>query len=626
MLADEQKFLNLINKLDVQALRAMCLSLHQENRQFHINQSANEDINTETYLQYQQIKSENESLKKEVKELQALLEKEINKNELRAKSTFGRKTEGFLSLIDSAENKAVEFDDEAQLEESDEIISETKSKIVDFTERTEFKKKVCTTSKKNEGSKSPKSNSLKSSMEKLPRQISYDINAEELDKKYGEGNWRIAFWHKHETLEKIDTPYYNKVVYTPAISVGLEHNLYTESYENQLIDRSPVSASIISDVLYRKYVLALPINRQAVDYKMQGINLSKQTMLNWIAQVAPKFIRPVVEYLTECLIKYKYTQNDETYIQVNKDGRSPGHKSFMWIHASSEYLDCNPIIVFCYEKTRNTDHLRSFYKEFMGYITCDAYISYQVLEAERNGDITVGGCFMHCRRYLAEAFFVNDISSFSEEELRELPETKALLMIRDIYIEENKLKDMTSTDRLTIRQEKVSPLVDRFFSYVHELEESETVFSDRMQKAITYAINQESRLRVFLTDGNICCDNGHAERCIRSYSVGRANWLFADTVFGAEINAMMYSVVETAKANNANVQIYLRYLLEEMPKHKSDTDRSYLSAMTPWSDEYRQYEIDYLSNSRQLCQNLFPEPTQPKTPKKKSVIRIYQSA
>ncbi len=63
-----------------------------------------------------------------------------------------------------------------------------------------------------------------------------------------------------------------------------------------------------------------------------------------------------------------------------------------------------------------------------------------------------------------------------------------------------------------------------------------------MKKAITYALNQEENLRRFIKDGNIPCDNGHVERVICSYSVGRGNWLFADTAGGAKVNAIMYSV------------------------------------------------------------------------------------
>jgi len=87
----------------------------------------------------------------------------------------------------------------------------------------------------------------------------------------------------------------------------------------------------------------------------------------------------------------------------------------MWVHCSSELMDCHPIIVFWYEATRGTDHLRKLFGEFLGYIICDAYISYQVIESECGG-ITVAGCLMHCRRYFAEALFIMNVADMSEEE------------------------------------------------------------------------------------------------------------------------------------------------------------------------------------------------------------------
>ena len=264
-----------------------------------------------------------------------------------------------------------EIEDEAQYEEVDMEDVSVQNKVIDFVTRKNDKARSSTTS----SAKKPKTNCLSKSIQDLPREISYDIDVKELDEKYGAGNWRIAFWHEHTTLEKIDTPFYQRAVYTPAISVGLEHRLYSEPYENPLIDRSVVSESIMEDLLYRKFALAMPFNRLAADYQMQGIDLTKQNIINWTAKIVPKVFSPVVEYLTECLMKYRYTQNDETYIQVNKDERGPGHKSYMWVHTNSDCLDCNSIVIFCYESTRNTDHLRSFYREFMGYITCDVFFA-----------------------------------------------------------------------------------------------------------------------------------------------------------------------------------------------------------------------------------------------------------
>ena len=189
-------------------------------------------------------------------------------------------------------------------------------------------------------------------------------------------------------------------------------------------------------------------------------------------------------------------QSDESPLQVNKSEHGPAHKGFMWVHSSSELMDCNPIIVFSYEETRGTDHLRNLFDEFLGYIVCDAYVSYKVFAKEHPG-VAIAGCLMHCRRYFAEAFFVNEVGAMSEEELSLLPETKALLLIRDIYIEENDLRDLSADERREKRQELVKPKVDEFFDYIHGLADSGEQFSDRMKKAINYALNQEDQLREF---------------------------------------------------------------------------------------------------------------------------------
>ena len=223
---------------------------------------------------------------------------------------------------------------------------------------------------------------------------------------------------------------------------------------------------------------------------------------------------------------------------------------------------------------------------------------------------------MHCRRYFAEAFFVMDVTKMSDEELLGLPETKVLLLIREIYLEEEKLKGMTAAERTAARKELVAPKVGALFSYIHSLADSGEIFSDRMKKAIQYALNQEERLCRFLEDGNIPCDNGHVERVIRSYSIGRANWLFADTVDGAKVNAIMYSIVETAKANHVNVQYYLQYLFEQIPLRRARGDTGFMADMMPWSDAYRQYEEVRRQQRQSLFGQLFPVPERPRAPRK----------
>ena len=108
--------------------------------------------------------------------------------------------------------------------------------------------------------------------------------------------------------------------------------------------------------------------------------------------------------------------------------------------------------------------------------------------------------------------------------------------------------------------------------------------SCKLQDAFKYALNQEKYLKVFLTDGDVPIDNNASERAIRGFCVGKKNWQMIDTINGAKTSAMIYSIAETAKANNLKPYDYFEYLLEEIPKHMEDTDRSFLEDLLPWSE------------------------------------------
>ena len=153
--------------------------------------------------------------------------------------------------------------------------------------------------------------------------------------------------------------------------------------------------------------------------------------------------------------------------------------------------------------------------------------------------------------------------------------------IQAIYREEGKLKELSSEERLKQRQVVVQPLVDAFFAYLKKLNVSS---KDKFGEAVSYALNQERYLRVFLTDGDVPMDNNASERAIRGFCIGKKNWQMIDTINGAKTSAIIYSIVETAKANNLKPYDYMQYLLEEIPKHMDDADRSFIKNLLPWSE------------------------------------------
>ena len=192
-------------------------------------------------------------------------------------------------------------------------------------------------------------------------------------------------------------------------------------------------------------------------------------------------------------------------------------------------------------------------------------------------ELRIAGCWVHCRRRFDEALKVIKKSSQKESEAFLL-----MKQIQAIYREEGKLDALSSDERLQQRQAVIKPLVDAFFAYLKTMKVSK---KDKFGDAVGYALNQEKYLRVFLTDGDVPIDNNASERAIRGFCIGKKNWQMIDTINGARTSAIIYSIVETAKANQLKPFDYVQYLLEEIPQHMEDTDYSFLENLLPWSEK-----------------------------------------
>lgn len=138
-------------------------------------------------------------------------------------------------------------------------------------------------------------------------------------------------------------------------------------------------------------------------------------------------------------------------------------------------------------------------------------------------------------------------------------------------------------DRKDYRQREVAPKVDAYFAWVKESLRKVPAGGSTC-KALQYSLNQEEYLQFFLTDGKVPMDNNTAERALRPFALGRKNWVNVDSIRGAEASAIMYSLVETAKANGLRVYEYLEYVLTELAAHQDDTSRDFLADLLPWSN------------------------------------------
>lgn len=567
----------------------------------------NQNALTAMAKDYQSLKNKLEAVTSERDKLKNELIKIAEQNQLKTKDIFGRGTEKLSDIIDAPIN--ADNEDEAATE------------IIEFTpERRHKTPSISAPKNENTEKRKKKVGKREEDLSRLPQHNQYHLDINKLNDEYGEGNWRIAGWHNHRTVEINPQTEYVLNDYTPVISIGLEHQMKTIQNPDIFYKNSYASASLVAFICYQKFFLAIPVYRQSLAFENFGFTISRQTMNNWIIRFAFEFFGPVYDRMQELMMKIPYHQCDETTLRVNNDGRATGSKSFMWVHITSELADCDPIILFCYEMTRGTDHLREFYEDFKGFITCDAYCAYQVLEKENENVIIVCGCMMHMRRRFALSLALIDKSKLTEDEIMELPEIKALILIGKIYRADEALKNLSAEDRLEQRQAVVKPMVDAYFDFIESLDATDPLLSNRLKDAINYSKNQKGYLCRFLKDGNVPIDDGATERHIRPFAIGRNNFLFCNSPDGAQATAILYTMVETAKANHANVYYYLKFILENMPHHMDDTNMDFLDQMMPWSNEYREYERKNTCEiSSEIQEGIYDIP--PRTPKRNQPLK-----
>lgn len=407
--------------------------------------------------------------------------------------------------------------------------------------------------------------------------IDHYMSIEELTAEFGENGWKQlpdAISRCYRFIpSKVEIEEHHIGVY----SSKTDEHMVKAPHPGNLLHGSLVSPSLGAAIMNGKYVNAVPLYRLEKEFERYGLSITRQNMANWMMRLGEEYLGIMYDYLHRLLYDYHVIQADETPVLVHRDGRPAGSKSWMWVYRSGFMYQDRQIILYEYQKTRNASHPRTFLKGYTGICVTDGYQVYHTLEKELE-DLTIAGCWVHCRRRF------NDALEIIPKECRKESILYLIMkQIQAIYREENKLSGLSSEERLSQRQLVVRPLVDAFFAYLNQ-NISKIPKSGKMKEAFTYALNQERYLRVFLEDGDVPMDNNASERAIRGFCVGKKNWQMIDTVNGATSSAIIYSIAETAKANHLKPYEYFEYLLTEIPKHMNERDQKFMADLLPWSE------------------------------------------
>ena len=337
-----------------------------------------------------------------------------------------------------------------------------------------------------------------------------------------------------------------------------------------LIPHSYASASAVAWVMYQKYANSMPLYRQEQDFQQMGVILSRATLANWIIYCAGNYFSLLYDYFHRELLKRQFLMADETRVQVLKEpGRSAETDSYMWLFCTGED-GLPPIILYKYTETRAKFNAEEFLKGLKGYLETDGYQGYNNLP-----DIKRCCCFAHLRRYFVEAVPKGKELDYSN------PAAQAVQYCNKLFEYEriSREKGHSFEERKEYRLQKEKPVLDAFWTWLAQQKPKK---GTRFEKAVNYAQNHKELSMTYLEDGRCSLSNNLSENAIRPFTVGRKNWLFCDTPKGAEASAIVYTMVEMAKAHNLNVYKYMNYLLERLPDTKM-TDAA-LGKLAPWDE------------------------------------------
>ena len=339
-----------------------------------------------------------------------------------------------------------------------------------------------------------------------------------------------------------------------------------------VLTRSFASPSCVAWVMYQKYMMSVPLYRQEKDFKRMGVELKRDMTANWVIRSSEYWLNPIYEKMHEQLLKCSVIMSDETTWQVNhEDGKKASSKSYIWIHRSGN-CEGPPIVLYKYTSTRSGDHAKKFLEGFRGFHVSDAYAGYEKVEG-----ITRCLCFSHLRRYYLDAIPLDSGK-------KEIPGSGGAIgraYCDKLFRLERKWKELLPEERKKNRLMYSVPVLDAFFAWA----ENTFTNQDYLKKALGYTLNHKKYFTNFLLDGRIPLSNNLSEIAVKPVAITRKNSLFSDSPNGAEASATVFSIINTAAANNLDAYKYLEYLFQKLPNSNFASNSSVLDEYLPWADK-----------------------------------------
>ena len=278
------------------------------------------------------------------------------------------------------------------------------------------------------------------------------------------------------------------------------------------IARGRAGPKLLAHVLFAKYGLHLPLNRQSAVYAREGVDLDVSTLADWVGAAAATLM-PLVEVIRAHVFAAERIHADDTTVPVLAKGKTRTGRVWTYVRDDRPFGGPDPpAAVFFYSRDRGGEHPEQHLASYAGLMQADAYAGFNRLyEANRKaGPIIEAACWAHGRR----KFF--DLARLSKAPIA----AEAVKRIDVLFAIEREVNGLTPQERLRVRRERSRPLIIELQTWLREQRAKLSKNSDTT-KAINYSLNRWDAFTRFLDDGRLCISNNAAERELRAVAMGR---------------------------------------------------------------------------------------------------------
>jgi transposase len=336
------------------------------------------------------------------------------------------------------------------------------------------------------------------------------------------------------------------------------------------IARGRVGPVLLAHILFCKYSLHLPLNRQSMTYRREGVDLDVSTLCDWVG-AASVTLMPLVEEIRAHVFAAERIHADDTPVKVLAKCKCRTGRLWTYVRDDRPFAGtAAPAAAFFYSPDRRGVHPDEHLASYAGLMQADAYAGFNRLYAagRQPGPITEAMCWAHARR----KFF--DVARLNKAPIA----MEAVKRIDALFEIERDINGKPPPERQRVRAERSRPLVAELKMWLQAQRARLSPHSDTA-KAIAYTLNNWSGLVRFLDDGRLCMTNNAAERALRCVAVGRHNWTFVGSDEGGRRAAAIYTLVETCKLNNIDPRAWLADVLARLPDHPARR----ISELLPWN-------------------------------------------